>query len=184
LEVLAYQSPLSLLFQKTPGSLQGLIQRLEAELRAEPGVDLNLIMERNREEPWRMAAYLMRAKILLAFDSPESKAAYRQPDELDADLEVFATSLREVQAGPMVEEFIVPFRRRLQAFGFHSATLDIRQNSAFHEKALEQLLAKAGLLDGRNFSEWTAAEKRELLERELQSPRPLFAPRYLRRSRG
>ncbi len=176
LERLGYEAPLSSLFQSTPPALQALITRLSDSLKTEPSVDVAYIMERNREEPWREAAFLMRAKVLLGFDKPECPAGYASPDELDADLVTFADTLREVGAAGIVREFIVPFRRSLQAFGFHSANLDVRQNSAFHEKALDQLLHCAGVSGERRFSTWSLEEKRALLERELLSPRPFLSP--------
>lgn len=176
LESLAFQSPLSSLFQKTPEALESLIARLTADLQGESDIDLPYILERNKEEPWRAAVYLMRAKISLATDKPDSKGAYTEACELDADLQAYAESLAAVGATALVDECVVPLRRQLKAFGFHSAILDVRQNSAFHEKALEQLLSTAGLMDGRPLSEWTLKEKRELLEKELQSPRPFLAP--------
>lgn len=177
LENLATCTPLSSLFQVTPPELAALLNRLKNELAGESSVDVAFILERNREEPWRAAAYLMRAKVLLAIDNPESPAAYAAPASLDDDLRTFAASLEIVGASALIREFIVPFRRRIAAFGFHSATLDVRQNSAFHEKALEQLLRAAGMVEhGRPFADWPLAEKRALIERELRSPRPFLSP--------
>jgi len=176
LETLAFQSPLSSLFQKTPEVLELLIQRLTKDLQAEPAVDLAYILERNKEEPWRAAVYLMRAKICLATDKPDSTAAYKEALQLDADLLSYAESLEAVGATALIQECIAPLRRQLLAFGFHSAILDVRQNSAFHEKALGQLLNTAGLLDDRPFTEWPLEEKRDLLAREFLSPRPFLAP--------
>ncbi|HRK16861.1 MAG TPA: phosphoenolpyruvate carboxylase, partial [Prosthecobacter sp.] len=173
LEKLAYHSPLSSLFQNPPASLDELIQRLTGSLPG--GADVDYILERNREEPWRAAAYLMRAKVLLAMKQG-APGGYERVDQLKADLEVYAAALSGVGADGLVREFIVPFQRQLTAFGFHSAVLDVRQNSAFHEKALEQLLRAAGLLNGRPLAEWPLEEKRALLERELLSPRPFLAP--------
>jgi phosphoenolpyruvate carboxylase len=118
----------------------------------------------------------MRAKLVLAVEKPESPAAYQNPDQLVDDLKALASSLEEVGSHALVREHIVPLRRQLSAFGFHSAVLDIRQNSAFHEKALAQLLTMAGVEDGANFAHWPLPERRALLERELQSPRPFLAP--------
>ncbi|SKB07504.1 Phosphoenolpyruvate carboxylase, type 1 [Prosthecobacter debontii] len=176
LERLAVQSPLSSLFQKTPQVLEDLIERLTSGLQAESTLDLTYILERNKEEPWRAAIYLMRAKVVLAMEKPESPAAYKEAPQLDADLVAYAESLEAVGAGGLVKELIVPFRRQLKAFGFHSAILDVRQNSAFHEKALDQLLRAAGLMDDRPLSEWPLEEKRALLCREFLSPRPFLAP--------
>jgi phosphoenolpyruvate carboxylase len=53
----------------------------------------------------------------------------------------------------------------------------VRQNSAFHEKALDQLLRTAGVLEsGESFIDWSVEKKRELLDRELSSPRPFLSP--------
>ena len=176
LEALAHQLPLSVLFQPVPPTLQTLMDRLAAELKGQPSVDVAYILERNREEPWRAAVYLMRGKVLLAIEHPESPAAYHQPAELLADLEIIAASLEANGAGELVRELIVPFRRQIAAFGFHSAALDVRQNSAFHEKALAQLLATAGVADGASFESWSIEKKRAFLEQELASPRPFLSP--------
>jgi phosphoenolpyruvate carboxylase len=176
LEKLAHQVPLSVLFQTTPPELEALIERLTREVAAQSAESAAYIRERNGEEPWRAAAYLMRARVQFAVDDPDSPAAYTAPAELEQDIIVFADMLETVGAHALVTEFIVPFRRQLAAFGFHSAALDIRQNSAFHEKALAQLLAAAGVTDGASFPEWQTDAKRALLERELASPRPFLAP--------
>lgn len=176
LEALAHRVPLSLLFQKIPPELTSLNEKLVADLAADAGTGAAYILERNREEPWRAAAYLMRAKVLLAIEKPDSKCGYQSAPELDAELVVFAKSLEAVGAGALVTELIVPFRRQLAAFGFHSAELDVRQNSAFHEKALMQLLVAAGVPEAESFPLWSIERKRELMERELASPRPFLAP--------
>lgn len=175
-EELGYHLPLSLLFQQVPESLESLRLRLVKELDGTPGVDLEYIRGRNREEPWREVAFLIRAKIVTAIDYPDCAAAYQQPEELLADLEVLADSLNEVGGSSLVEQWIVPLRRQIRAFGFHSAVVDVRQNSAFHEKALAQLLDVAGVPDGASFPEWPLERRRALLDQELQSPRPFLAP--------
>ncbi len=176
LESLAFHLPLSSLFQTTPPKLTELIATLTAQLQNEPQVDITYILERNKEEPWRAAVYLMRAKVMLAIDTPGSPAAYRKPEDLRADIDTLAQTLLDVGDSAVVEEQIVPLRRTLSAFGFHSAALDVRQNSAFHEKAIDQLLRAAGVLDSGSFIEWSIEDKRALLDRELASPRPFLSP--------
>ena len=176
LEALGHHLPLSVLFQKVPEGLIAQRDRLAGELNGAPGVAVDFIRERNKEEPWREVAFLMRAKVLLAMEHPDAAAAYQQPEALLADLEMLAASLKDVGGHALVQQWIVPLRRQIRAFGFHSASLDVRQNSAFHEKALAQLLAAAGMPDGADFAAWPLERRRELLERELQSPRPFLAP--------
>jgi len=176
MESLGANLPLSSLFQTTPPALLALQEQLITALQNEPHIDLTYILDRNKEEPWRCTAYLMRAKIVLAIEKPDSSAAYTLPEQLLADLDVLATTLTEVGASALAVDLIAPLRQRIHAFGFHSAALDIRQNSAFHEKALEQLMKAAGLLGERSFIDWSVEEKRAMLERELRSPRPFLAP--------
>ncbi len=174
LEGLARHSPLSSLFQKTPPALDALIASLGTALGGEANPDVTYILDRNKEEPWRAAAFLMRARVLAGME-PDAAGAYAQPEQLRADLDAYAEALESVGAQALVTEFIVPFRLKVDAFGFHSAALDVRQNSAFHEKALEQLLKAAGLLGEKPLAEWSLPEKRTLLEKELLSPRPFLA---------
>ncbi|MBU6300231.1 MAG: phosphoenolpyruvate carboxylase [Verrucomicrobia bacterium] len=176
LESLARHLPLSSLFQATPARLVALTESLAASLQVEPHTDLAYILQRNREEPWRAAVFLMRAKVVLALEKPDSPAAYVHPEELGEHLGALSETLLEVGAKAIVDEQIIPLRRTLAAFGFHSAALDVRQNSAFHERALDQLLRAAGLLTTGSFADWSPAEKRALLDRELASPRPFLAP--------
>ena len=175
LEALAYHSPISSLFRETPAALTVLISRLRSELTSAPGVDPEYIKARNLEEPWREAAYLMRAKIVLATEA--HAAGYASPAELDSDLVIYKDALEAVGAMSLATEQVIPFRRQLEAFGFHSATLDVRQNSAFHEAALQQLMVTAGVLSpAQKLSTMTQAQKRILLEKELLSPRPFLTP--------
>lgn len=61
--------------------------------------------------------------------------------------------------------------RLARTFGFHMASLDLRQNSAFHDKAVAQLLSLAGI-DAPGYEDWDVPRRLELLNRELESPRP------------
>lgn len=60
--------------------------------------------------------------------------------------------------------------RVVDTFGFHLAQLDVRQNSAFHERAIDQLLVEAG--SDVVYSALTEAQRVAFLEHELRSLRP------------
>jgi phosphoenolpyruvate carboxylase len=63
---------------------------------------------------------------------------------------------------------------QVKTFGFHLVALDIRQHSREHEKALDEIIARAGLLpSGQTYSSLSEDDKVALLSRELQNPRPL-----------
>lgn len=175
LEKLGRELPLSSLFQAAPVELIALVDRLAKDLEAKAGIRSEDILAKNKEEPWRAAVYLMRSKILAAMDPSTAKAGYRNPEEMDADLAELAQSLDGIGANVLAAEYVQPLRRQLRTFGFHLATLDVRQNSTFHEKALDQLLKAAGILIEGSYTELPVAEKRALLDRELNSPRPFLA---------
>ena len=63
--------------------------------------------------------------------------------------------------------FIILGRKRaVQCFGFHLAKLDIRQNSAFHDKAISQILKASGETD-YDFENWEE-KKSKLPEPSLE----------------
>jgi len=174
LERMGTELALSSLFQVEPTSLRDLNARLVAELQ---GIaDTDFIIARNQEEPWRASAYLMREKVLLALREPTATAAYHSPEEMDADLAVVTASLNEIGAAALARDHVAPLRRLVATFGFHLAVLDVRQNSAFHDKALGQLMAAARVIETpEEFGAMAAADKREVLEKELLSPRPFLS---------
>jgi len=176
LERLAYNLPLSKHFQDPPATLEELITKLAQDVEGYDVANVPSLVRQHHEEPWRLAAHLMRAKVLLTRDHSNAVTIYKNPAALDADLIVLADALKAVGSEKLVHDYIEPVRHQLAAFGFHSATLDIRQNSAFHEKALTQLLVKAMVPDAASFPTWNEAQKRALLDAELKSPRPFLAP--------
>lgn len=106
--------------------------------------------------------------------------AYKSPDELLADLKIVQRSLALDQARSVAYTGRLPhFIRQVEAFGFHLATLDIRQHSEEHEKALEEILLAAGVSsDGRLYRDLSEDEKVDLLTGELANPRPLLPLGY------
>jgi phosphoenolpyruvate carboxylase len=174
LEKLAHNLPLSRHFQEVPPALDALVSRLVEETQGGPDAGVETLRLQHSEEPWRLAAHLMRLKILRSRDFPDGGPIYQKPADFTADLDVIEETLRETGAAALARDFITPLRRQLAAFGFHSATLDVRQNSAFHQKALGQLLAAAGIAD--DFEQWSEERRVAFLDAELQSPRPFLAP--------
>lgn len=126
-------------------------------------------LKRNPNEPWRQWVNLMLARLPLV---PNGQAYYYQsPAELDRDLGILAEALATVGARRVVEHAVWPVIRATRMFGFHLATLDIRQNSRFHDLALGQLLAAAGFKQHR-VVDWDEVHRLALLDSELATPRP------------
>lgn len=97
---------------------------------------------------------------------------YRRASDLARDLQILEDSLMTLKADRLACNEIFPVKRTLQVFGFHLAKLDIRQNSAFHEKALTQLMQAAAIPEAHSFAQWPEERKVKFLNEELQSPRP------------
>ena len=89
------------------------------------------------------------------------------------DLRALYDSLVAVGAWRLAEDAVGPVIRAVQTFGFHLASLDVRQNSRFHDLAIAQLQAAAGF-ERADFPHWNEAERRDFLDRELGSPRPFL----------
>ncbi len=102
----------------------------------------------------------------------ERSGSYRFAEQLDEDLGVLHESLVAIGAERLSRSAVWPVRRALDVFGFHLAALDIRQNSSFHDRAMDQILAAAGLPES-NFSEWAEEKRVDFLTKELRRPPPL-----------
>lgn len=98
---------------------------------------------------------------------------YAGPKEFLADIELIEQSLIEHSAQEIAEVKVRPLIRQIELFGFHMATLDIRQHSEVHEDAIEELTTLAKIGSYKNLKE---EEKIRLLTGLLADPRPLAGP--------
>ncbi len=97
--------------------------------------------------------------------------AYRRAEEFLADLRIIEASLLAEHAQALVQQRLHPLIRAVEVFGFHLATVDLRQSSDQHELVVAELLAIA-----RIEAQYTAlpeAARRELLLKLLCDARPL-----------
>ena len=91
-----------------------------------------------------------------------------------ADLRVLDEALVAQGCTVLAQPRLRPLLRAAEVFGFHLATLDLRQSSDQHEHAVAELLAAAGLEpDYRGLPE---EAKRRVLQAALADPRPLRIP--------
>ena len=137
-------------------------------------------IDRNPNEPWRqfintMLARLPKVDASLNKITRDAPPTYQRYSELLEDLKLLYQSLVASGQRRVAEFSVQPLMRVVQTFGFHLAVLDVRQNSAFHDRAVEQLLCAAGF-PRTNFSQWDESERIELLHRELESKRPFARP--------
>ncbi len=96
---------------------------------------------------------------------------YAGADEFMADLRVVEQSLLARHGKALVDTRLHGLIRAVEVFGFHLATLDLRQSSDKHEAVVAELLAVAGL--EKNYSKLNETKRRALLVSLLNDARSL-----------
>ncbi len=153
-------------------SLSDLIQDPPLELkqaivtaRSHIGSAAEAAIARNPDESWRQFVGIMLAKLPF---KEKDHPVYADASGLEQDLLLLDGSLRVIGASRVADAYVVPVLRSVRTFGFHLARLDVRQNSAFHENAIEQFLTTNGARDA-SFSKWSEIARRELLLQWLET---------------
>ncbi|URW74523.1 phosphoenolpyruvate carboxylase [Sphingomonas donggukensis] len=106
---------------------------------------------------------------------PLTGAPYSDPAAFRHDLAEIAHALAGEGEGPLASGGALGrLIRAVETFGFHLATLDMRQNSAVHERVVAELLRAAGVAD--DYLALDEDARVALLRRELASARLLTSP--------
>ena len=128
-----------------------------------------LLAELNPEEPYRRALSFVRERIRAT--AADGAGAYLAPEELLADLRAIDHSLRVDGGGFSAAGDLHDLIRQVEVFGFHFATLDIRQHAKVHRAALQEIFSGLGVTgDYTNLDE---SERQQLLARHIADRRPL-----------
>lgn len=137
------------------------------------------------DEPYRRALSGIYARLAVTYTvmtgrepgRPSRLKAEPYPDStaLIADLQVLVRALEGSGNGLLAGHAALQrLIRAIEAFGFHLATVDLRQNADVHERVVAELLANAGVeADYLSLSEEARVE---LLRNELKSARLLSTP--------
>ena len=131
-------------------------------------------------EPYRLAVSGIYARLTataLELDvettrPPVGEAApYANVGEFKADLDILYRSLISNNSGVIARGRLRLLRRAVDCFGFHLASLDIRQNSAVHERTVAELIDAA--MPGMSYLALNEEARIALLAGELRNARPL-----------
>jgi len=131
-------------------------------------------------EPYRLAVsgiYARLAATALKLDVETSRrpvaeaAPYASATEFKADLDILDRSLIANNSRVIARGRLRVLRRAVDCFGFHLANLDMRQNSAVHERTIAELIDAA--TPGTSYLALGEEARIALLMDELRSPRPL-----------
>ena len=153
-----------------------LAERLEVDHRQFPHVTARFDTL-SAGEPYRQRLAVIHRRLLAMSKPAPGPGAYHSADELAHDLAVIARSLDANRGSLLARGRLARVRRIVAMIGFDLATLDIREHSERHHRALAHLFAPLGI----DYSGLSGAERAALLAEELAGPRPLALPG---RSRG
>jgi phosphoenolpyruvate carboxylase len=160
-------------------SLAAHLADVSEELRALAGRSPDTSPHRSGE-PYRLAvsgiyARLTATAVRLGVETLRQPvgeaAAYARAKELKTDLDVLDRSLVANQSGVIARGRLRVLRRAVDCFGFHLANLDMRQNSAVHERTIAELLDAAK--PGTSYLALNEEARIAQLAAELRNARPL-----------
>jgi phosphoenolpyruvate carboxylase len=156
-----------------------------------PSADLAALARRaddpsafRQDEPYRQALVGVYARLAATARTladlrpavpPATQAEpYASSGEFAADLRVIGASLRGHGAASIAAATVEPLVHAVDAFGFHLATIDLRQSAAIHETVVAELLAAADVAS--DYQRLPEPARIALLARELAGPRRLAVP--------
>lgn len=144
------------------------------------------------DEPYRRAFYYIESRLVHTekellgiidknifikphdLENLDNIPVYNNPQEFKSDLETIKASLDEDHDQAVTHSFFTQILEAIDVFGFHLATIDMRQDSSVNKSCVAELLKSAGICD--NYSDLSEKEKVELLLSELENdPRNLHA---------
>ncbi|WP_425064267.1 phosphoenolpyruvate carboxylase [Reyranella sp.] len=164
-------------------SLDGRIVHVSDGLRGLVESSADRAPER-KDEPYRRAIVGIYARLaatawsLDRLEPPQPPVgpapAYETVEDLKADLDTLYRSLAENGSADLARGRLRSLRRAADVFGFHLASLDLRQNSDVHARVMAELVAATGA--GIDYAALEEAARVDFLVAELGNMRPLASP--------
>ncbi|TWG86448.1 phosphoenolpyruvate carboxylase type 1 [Cupriavidus gilardii J11] len=140
--------------------------------------------EHRADEPYRRALIGIYARLAATCKALTGQAASRHPvadaepyasaQAFAADIQIVIDSLRSHHGQALANARIDGLRRAIDIFGFHLASIDMRQVSDVHQAVIAELFAAAGV--EADYAGLSEDRKLELLLAELRQPRLLTLP--------
>lgn len=151
--------------KKVSGKLQKRVKANETKLE----LDKNYKQLREPTEIYRGYLYQIHSKLSNTLSDIDPK--YNNSIELIEALNVMKDSLIENDGKVIVENWIDPFIKKVETFGFHFVKLDVRQNAKLIRNAVDELFRITGI--EKSFANLDEKKKIDLINREILNVRPL-----------
>lgn len=167
--------------QTRVGFDQALLDSIEHDFTLMPQKE-HEVLERFRLEPYRQKLLMIfrrlratRAENEISWGNarPNNPRAYQSVQEFLHDLYLIRDSLCANKGERLARGRLERLIRSAEVFGFHLATLDIRQHAERHRNAMGEVLQRYQLCT--NYEGMSETERVALLEKEILSERPLTA---------
>jgi len=151
---------------------------IEVDMQLAGEAELEVI-ERFSQEPYRKKLVLIYRRLLATAErnkqpwnanQAKDPRAYGEVGEFLEDLNLIRDSLMVNQGERLACGRFERLIRAVRVFGFHLATLDVRQHSRLHCEAAAEIFASNGL--EQDFLSLAESEKVKLLTTEISDPRP------------
>ncbi|HSN25721.1 MAG TPA: phosphoenolpyruvate carboxylase [Kofleriaceae bacterium] len=123
------------------GSLDELMAAIEHDRERLPEVAAHA-RPRTVHEPWREKLWYVQARLRATLDHGEQ--GYVDAARYRADLAVIDRTLRAAGFEKVANQELRDALRRVDVFGFHLASLDLRQHSGVHDRVVGELLTRGG----------------------------------------
>ncbi|WJF91047.1 phosphoenolpyruvate carboxylase [Paraburkholderia bonniea] len=161
--------------------LAGASSALKALAEASPDTSPHRV-----DEPYRRALIGVYARLaasarerlgasaIVTLGVPHAAEPYADANAFANDLQVLVDSLAAHHGASLASPRLAPLVRAAEVFGFHLASIDLRQSSDIHEAVIAELLQRAGVENA--YAALDEASKQRLLLAELAQARPLRSP--------
>jgi phosphoenolpyruvate carboxylase len=161
------------------GVSRGLLASLEKDAAVFPE-EARRVLDHYPREPYRqkmtfiyrrLQATLEAAARPWRADHRPRPGAYPSAEAFLADLRLVQSSLREHSGARLADGRLGRLVTQAEVFGFHLATLDLRQHAGRHTAALDEILSRYGIAEG--YGALDEPERQAVLTAELARGRPL-----------
>jgi len=156
------------------------LAQLQREVDSAPKSELE-VLKRFSQEPYRQKLILMYRRLLATYEQnrppwsvdTQNDRAYPSAEEFLAELQLIDRSLQENKGEVLAQGGLRELIRRVRVFGFHLATLDIRQHSSRHKESLQEIFREFQICE--SYPALDESDRIALLSREIHNRRPLTA---------
>ena len=155
------------------GISESLVKSLVSDRELIDGSECE-VLDRFKDEPYRQKFVMMFRRLRATRDSadlawqgkPIPPRAYSSVEEFRSDLQLIRDSLLDNKGWRLARGRLERLIRATQIFGFHLASMDIRQHAKVHRAAMADLLGSLGHCE--NYSSLDEAARIETLTRFAQ----------------